>query len=252
MTREGFLPGSDPVERMRRSLERYGKKKSVKAILIKINSPGGTVASSQELYRLIAEARARYQKPVIAFLGDVAASGGYYAACAADAIVADPGTLTGSIGVIFQTGQFDGLLKRFGVQFRTIKSGKFKDIGSSTRPMLPEEERILQEMISQAYEQFLEAVAKGRRMPSESVRPLADGRVYIGEQALRLGLVDSIGGFSEALERAKKLGGIEGEAKLLEEWDLKEEIFSELLKGATFLQGRLSPPSGLLYLWSGY
>jgi protease-4 len=166
--------------------------------------------------------------------------------------VADPGTLTGSIGVIFQTGQFDGLLKRFGVQFRTIKSGKFKDIGSATRPMLPEEERILQDMISQAYEQFLRAVAAGRRMPEEALRPLADGRVYLGEQALRLGLVDSIGGFSEALERAKKLAGIAGEAKLLEEWDLKEELFSELLKGASFLKGHLSPPSGLLYLWTAY
>lgn len=255
MNRDGgfFFGSSNMVERVEKDLERLAKKKQVKAIILRINSPGGTVASSQEIYRIIRQLKEKHKKPIVAFMGDVAASGGYYVASACDAIVAAPGTLTGSIGVIFQTMHYDQLAQRFGVHFNTIKSGKFKDIGNPARPMLPEERELLQNLISAAYDQFVQAISDGRKMPIEKVRELADGRIYIAEQAVNKGLIDSIGGFEDAVQKAKALGGIQGEHRFLEEGDLRETIFNEILKegGGSRMRRleQLLPLSGLLYVW---
>lgn len=254
MERRGVFFGESQVDKVKKTLEKMAKKNNVKAIILKINSPGGTVASCQEIVAQIEDVRQNYKKPVIAMLGDVAASGGYFVASAADAIVADAGTLTGSIGVIMQTGNFQGLMGRLGITFSTIKSGKFKDIGSPFRAMTEEERALLQNLINMAYGQFVQAVSDGRGIPADQVKTFADGRIFIGEEALKLKLVDSTGGFKEALNLAKKLGRIKGEPALLSDWDLKEEIIQELFPVKSLLpiwpMDKL--PSGLLYLWPGY
>ena len=144
----------------------------------------------------------------MAHLGDVAASGGYYLAAGCDKVVAHPGTLLGSIGVIFHTSNVEGLFKKIGIKSNVIKSGKMKDIGSSTRPMTAEERRLLQELIDNAYGQFFRAVAKGRNMPASKLKPLADGRIFTGEQALKKGLIDRLGDSQDAVLLAAELGGI--------------------------------------------
>lgn len=220
-----------------RSLRKMAERKEVKAIVLDINSPGGSIGSVQELYSLIGRIRRESKKPVVALLGDVAASGGYYVAAACDKVVAYPGTLVGSIGVIFQHGNIEGLLKKLGVQSGVIKSGKMKDIGSMTRPMTPEERALLQALIDDAYGQFVAAVAEGRRMPEGKVRPLADGRIFSGRQALEAGLVDKLGDHDDALMLAGELGGIAGRPRVVRE--------SDSLSGMlTMLESRLRGPFG--------
>jgi len=191
-----------------RKLEKLAKRKDVKAIVIKINSPGGSVGAVQELYTVMQRIRAEYGKPIVAHLGDVAASGGYYLAATCDKVVAHPGTLLGSIGVIFNNVNAEGLLAKVGVKSRVIKSGKMKDIGSMSRPMTQEEQDLLQALIDNAYGQFLGAVVKGRKLPEAQIRPLADGRIFTGEQGLENGLVDQLGDSYSAVLLAAKLGGI--------------------------------------------
>ncbi len=252
--RGGLFFGDSMVERINRNLEKMAKKNAVKAIILKINSPGGTVASCQEIVAQIRDLRQTYKKPIIAMLGDVAASGGYYIASACDLVVASSGTITGSIGVIFQAGQFEGLLRRLGISFATVKSGKFKDIGNPTRAMTLEERQLLQELINSAYNQFLQDVALGRHVTPEEVRPIADGRIFIGEEALRLHLIDSTGGFKEAQSLATKLGNIKGEPRLIWDGDLKEDFLSEFMpaKSTISILPKEMLPSGLLYIWTGY
>jgi len=250
MERRGGFSGGNMVDRVKKNLERFAKKKQVKAIILRINSPGGTVASSQAIYRSIGEIRRKYKKPIIALMGDVAASGGYYVASACDRIVAEPGTITGSIGVIFQTGDFHNLIKRFGIKFNTIKSGPYKDIGNPFRPMTKKEKRILQNMIDTAYDQFVQAVAQGRKMSPLDVRKIADGRIWLGEQAQRMKMIDNDAGMSGAINIAKDLGKIKGEPKLLWDWDIGKDFLTELLNINT--KANFLPPSGLLYLWTGY
>lgn len=191
-----------------RRIEKLAEKKEVKAIVLAINSPGGSVGAVQEVYGAIQRARREHKKPVVAHLGDVAASGGYYLAAACDKVVAHPGTLLGSIGVIFFNSNVQELLDKIGVKARVIKSGKMKDIGSSVRPMSEEERRLLQDLIDNAYGQFFRAVARGRSMPEERLRPLADGRIFTGEQSIEVGLVDQLGDSKAAIRLAADLGGI--------------------------------------------
>ena len=175
--------------------------KNIKSLLLDINSPGGTVASVQDIYNAVIYFKSQ-KKPVVALFRDVAASGGYYIATAADKIVAQPGTITGSIGVIMQGMNIAPLLEKFGVSVKPIKSAKHKDIGSPYRAMTEEEEQLLQDMINDTYAQFFEAVKKARPdIPEEKLRIYADGRVWTGSQAKALGFVDELGG----LETAKKL-----------------------------------------------
>jgi protease-4 len=205
-------------------LKTMAEKKEVKAIVLDINSPGGTVAAIQEIHSTLLKIKSEHKKPLVAMLGDVAASGGYYVASACDMIVSHPGTLTGSIGVIFNMGNVEGLFKKIGVKSETIKSGKFKDIGSITRQMTDEERKLLKDMIDDTYLQFISAVSSGRKIPIEKLNEIADGRIYTGTQAIESKLIDKLGDMQDAIDLAGKLGGIEGKPKVLREaisfdWD---------------------------------
>lgn len=188
----------------------------VKAILLRLETPGGGVAASQEIYARLAYLRDQKEIPIVASMGGVAASGGYYVALGADTIMANPGTLTGSIGVIAEFPTYGKLFEKIGINFEVIKSGKFKDTGSPHRPLTGEERQYLQSVIDDSYQQFLAAVVEERQIDVKKAELLADGRVYTGRQAQALGLVDLLGGMDQALKLAGELGGIEGEPRLVE------------------------------------
>jgi len=185
---------------------------AVKAVVLRINSPGGSAAASQAIYKEIQ--RLAECKPVVVSMADVAASGGYYVACPADVIFANPATITGSIGVIFETLNFYEFMEKYGLGSETIKSGKYKDTGSPFRPMRPDERALLKETLMGVYDQFVRDVAQARGMDEANVKKLADGRIYTGEQALAAGLIDELGNFYDAVDEAAKQGGIEGRPKL--------------------------------------
>ncbi|MBU6450840.1 MAG: signal peptide peptidase SppA [Cyanobacteria bacterium REEB67] len=187
-----------------KDLRKALKNDKIKAVLLRVNSPGGTVPTSQELYQAVIDLKKK-GKPVVVSMGDVAASGGYYVACAADRVVANPGTLTGSIGVIINLINFKGLADKVGVTPAVIKSGEFKDIASPYRPMTPAEHDILQALIMDSYDQFTTAVSEGRKLPIETVKKIADGRIYSGRQAQKLGLVDELGSYSDAVAALQKI-----------------------------------------------
>lgn len=180
----------------------------VPVVLLNINSPGGTASASQSIYDELQRLKKDQNVKVVATMGDLAASGGYFIACAADEIVANPATLTGSIGVIMHNQNLQGLMGKLGVQNSVIKSGAHKDIMSPFRPITPDERQILQGIIDDTYAQFLEAVSTGRKLPVSQVRPLADGRIYTGRQALKVHLVDKLGNYTVAVEEARRLGNL--------------------------------------------
>jgi protease-4 len=180
---------------------------SVRAVVMRINSPGGVVAPTQEVHDAILRLR-QAGKPVVASLGAVAASGGYYIAVAANQIYASPGTLTGSIGVIMQLANFEQLMKKVGVDYVVVKAGQFKDIGNVGRPMSPDERRVLQALLDDVHGQFIGAVATGRKLEREDVVRFADGRVFSGAQAKELKMVDELGGLEDAVLAAGKLAGL--------------------------------------------
>jgi protease-4 len=182
---------------------------SVKSIVLRIDSPGGAVGPSQEIYR---EIRKTIEvKKVIASLGSIAASGGYYIAAAADGIVSNPGTITGSIGVILGYTNFEALFEKIGLSPVVIKSGEYKDMASPVRKMTDAERKLLQDFSDNVHTQFIDDVAQGRNMPSSQVREIADGRIFSGEKAKALGLVDRLGNLEDAIEWAGRLGGIKGD-----------------------------------------
>jgi protease IV len=223
----------------------------VKAIVVRIDSPGGGVAPSQEIYNAVRRVRKEKNKAVIASMGTVAASGGYYIAVGTDRILANPGTLTGSIGVIMQVANFEELLEKIGVRSIVVKSGKFKDVGSPFRPMQDEERKLLQSVMNDVHRQFIDAVAEGRSLDLTEVEQLADGRVFTGKQAKSILLVDDIGDLQDAIKLAGELGGIEGEPRVMEM--SKPFSFRDLLQGTflgnvrSFATAPFSMP--LLYLW---
>lgn len=202
------LTGGSSTDQTMEDLARATKDTGLKAVVLRVDSPGGSPAASQELYSQIRRLRESGKK-VVASFGDVAASGGYYAAAAADKIVADPSTLTGSIGVISTVPNLQDLYEKIGYRQQVFKSGPHKDMLSPDRPITLEEEQIIKEIIDETYEQFIQAVAEGRSIPEDQVRRLADGRVYTGSQAKQLGLVDELGGLHEAVALAGTLAGIE-------------------------------------------
>jgi len=210
-----FGDGSAGSEYVVGLLERARKDGSVKSVVVRINSPGGSAAGSQEIYQEVNKVR-RSGKKVTVSMGDVAASGGYYIACAADRIYAQPSTLTGSIGVIMATADVHELLGKLGIDLGSIKSGKHKDMGTFTRPMTPDERRIAQDLISDVFDQFVADVSKGRKLDKGEVKKLADGRVYTGRQALKLKLIDRLGGLEDALRAAADDAGIKGEFDVVE------------------------------------
>ncbi len=201
-------------------------KKEVKAIVLDINTPGGSVGAVQEIYSAIKRAKAETKKPFIARFGDVSASGGYYVASACDLIVAHPGTITGSIGVIFSVSNFEGLMKKVGFRNEVVKSGKFKDMGSPMREMTQEERKMLQAMIDDSYEQFVAAVSEGRKMPVEKVKLLADGRIYTGRQAKDVGLVDRLGDLQDAVDAAGEMSGLGRNPRVLTDTDPLDSLLS--------------------------
>jgi protease-4 len=208
-------------------LKDYVKDLSVKAIVLRIDSPGGAVAPSQEIYEEVRKAVSK--KTIVVSMGSIAASGGYYIASPATRIIANPGTLTGSIGVIMEIPNMEGLMNKIGVKTEVIKSGKHKDIASVFRGINKEEREILQTVLDNVHEQFINAVSEGRNMLREDVLRIADGRIYTGEQALKAGLIDELGNLEDAVKAAAKLSGIKGEPSVVS----KEEKFSliSLLRG---------------------
>lgn len=213
-------------------LKKFGDSPSVKAIVLRIDSPGGGVVPSQEIHDAVKRVRNKNNKAVIASMGTVAASGGYYIAAATDRIIANPGTLTGSIGVIMELANLEGLLKKIGVETVVVKSGRYKDIGSPFRKMNVEDRRILQSVMDDVHTQFIEAVAEGRSLDVTDVQPLADGRIFTGRQAKDAKLVDELGDLDDAIRLAADLAGIEGEPKVVEprkRFSLWELIESRLL-----------------------
>jgi len=194
-------------------LIKFKKNRRVRGIVLRIDSPGGGVAPAQEIYEEVG--KIKREKKVVASIESVGASGGYYIACAADRIVANPGTITGSIGVITEFVNVEQLLQKIGIKSFVVKSGRHKDIMSPTREPTEEDKKILQEVIDDIHNQFIDAVADGRKLDREKVAQLADGRIFSGQQARDLGLVDSLGNFQDAVALAAKLAGIEGEPSIV-------------------------------------
>jgi protease-4 len=221
---EGILLSSEHVVE---ELNEYADDSSVKAIVIRIDSPGGGVVASQEIYNAVRNAK-KEGKKIIVSMGSVAASGGYYVAAAADKIVANPGTLTGSIGVKMEFANVEKLLEKIGVKGMVVKAGEFKDIGSPYRDMTAQEKKLLQDVIDDVHSQFIKAVAEGRNLPEADVRAIADGRIFTGQQALALKLVDQLGDLGDSIRLAGSMAGIKGRPKVVEK--RKKIPFLEYLK----------------------
>lgn len=210
-----LLSSSSSTDQTMRALERAEKDRSIDAVVIRIDSPGGSAAASQELHAQVLRLK-QAGKKVVASFGDVAASGGYYVGVAADRIVAQPATVTGSIGVIAQVPNLEELYRKIGMSEQIFKSGPHKDMMSPSRPVTPEEAQIMQGIVDDTYNQFVEAVATGRHLPQDKVRLLADGRIYTGAQARELQLIDELGGLRDAINLAAKLAGIKEEPQVIE------------------------------------
>lgn len=221
----GIIKSSDDILKQ---LYEFGNDKKVKAVIVRIDSPGGAVGPSQEIYSEIMKIKKK--KPVVASIGTLGASGGYYIASGATKIVANPGSITGSIGVIIQFYNFHQLLSKFGIKGNTVKSGQFKDTGSPMRDMTKEEVAYIQSVIDDVHNQFVESVALGRNLKKEVILPIADGRIITGKLAKELKLIDETGNFNDAINFAKKLANIEGEPKLVYA-KRKKNTLLELLGG---------------------
>lgn len=212
-----------------RQLKKYRENRSIKAIVFRVESPGGGVAASQEIYEEVKKTR-ESGKPIVVSMGAVAASGGYYVSCGATKIVANPGTLTGSIGVIFEFLHFSELMKKLGIDESTFKSGKLKDSGSPFRKVTPEEKEYFQGLITDVYDQFVDVVAKERKLSVSYVKKYADGRVFTGRQAKQYGFVDTLGTLEDAISIAAKLADIQGKPRVVKEYRRKtlfERVFGD-------------------------
>jgi len=207
---KGMIVGS---EKIIEQLIAYREDRAVKAIVLRIDSPGGPVVPAEEIHQEVM--KTRKHKKVVASMGGVAASGGYYIASGADAIIANPGTITGSIGVIIQSSNVEGLMKLIGLKTYTFKSGEHKDLLSPFREPTAADQEIVMGVIESVHDQFVEVVARGRNMDVAGVRKLADGRIFSGRQAKELGLVDHLGNFRDAIDLAAEMGGIRGKPNVI-------------------------------------
>lgn len=252
---EGVIFDSKTVNEQ---LKMYADDSRVRAILIRMDTPGGGVAASQEISDQVKWLRNQKKKTVVISMGSVGASGGYYIACAADRIYANPGTVTGSIGVIAEWVNYGNLLKWAQMQPQVIKSGEFKDVGSPTREITPKEREYLQGLINQMYEQFVSAVADGRKdiLTRDRIKQLADGRVYTGEEALREKLIDGLGNYDSVLKATAELVGIKGEPQVVTPPKPRRGSILDLLTstdvGEIVSRNTLQPPGAALqfeYLW---
>jgi protease IV len=211
-------------------LEEFGKDDSITAIVLRIDSPGGGVAASQEIYDAVVELKKN--KKIVVSMGSVAASGGLLIACAADKIVANPGTITGSISAIMQFANFEELLKKVGLKSSVVKSGKYKDIGSPFREMTPEEQKIIQDLIDDIFNQFVDVIVRDRKLSREQVISIADGRVFSGRKAKEYGLIDSLGDMNTAAKLAIKLAGKDGKYDLVYPREKRLTLFDYLMQSA--------------------
>jgi protease-4 len=207
---QGIIADAKPIISQ---LKKFRKNEDIKAIVLRVDSPGGGVGPSQEIYSEVK--KTTREKKVVASMGAIAASGGYYVAAAADHLMANPGTITGSIGVVMEFANVEELFRKIGVSAYVIKSGEYKDVGSPLRKMTPEERKLLQGFIDDVHQQFVTAVAEGRKMPEEQIWAIADGRILSGAQAQKLGLLDSLGNIEDAIALAAELGGIKGEPSVV-------------------------------------
>jgi protease-4 len=246
---EGVIMDADePVEQLRT----FAENEAIRAILIRIDSPGGAVVPSQEIYDEVKKIRAEGRQKIVVSMGAVAASGGYYIASASDRIIANPGTLTGSIGVILEMPNFEGLMKKIGVESTVIKSGAHKDLISPFRKLGEPEREILQRVMDDVHDQFIQAVADGRGLEKTTVAAIADGQVFTGRQAKDKGLVDEIGSFEDAIKLTGELAGIIGRPVVVE----PKRRFSLTDFISTIFRGRLGvltdpiPAIRLNYLWT--
>jgi protease-4 len=239
-------------------MKMYADDSRVPAILLRIDSPGGGVAASQEIHDQVKWLRQEKKKKIVVSMGSVAASGGYYIACAADHIVANPGSITGSIGVIAEYVNYGNLLKWAQLEAEVLKSGEFKDTGSPTRPLTPKEREYLQGIINQLYGQFVNAIIEGRgdRLTRERLMQLADGRVYTGEEALKEKLIDEIGNYEAALRITARMAGIEGDPYVVTPPKPRRITILDLLTksdlGGLVSEGKLQVPGDTLqfgYIW---
>ncbi len=235
-----------------RQLAKYRDADHIRGIVVRIDSPGGGVAPSQEIYDAVLRVKAS-QKKIYASMGSVAASGGYYIASAADTIFANPGTLTGSIGVIMAFSNVEELIEKVGIRPEVIKSGKFKDAGSPVKPLSKEDRELLQRLVDDVQEQFIEAVSEGRQMPPEDVQKVADGRVFTGRQALEMNMVDRLGGLQDSIEHLAEQVGIQGTPKVVQETE-KVHLLDWLMQAAFYRELKSSFTAeripSLQFLWT--
>lgn len=246
----GFISDSREVVRQ---IRKFREDDSIHGIILRIDSPGGAVAPSQEIYREVLRTRKSGAKKIFVSMGTVAASGGYYIAAPADRIFANPGTLTGSIGVVMAFTNLEGLMGKIGLRPEIVKAGKFKDTGSPARKMRPYERKYLEKVVGDVHKQFIAAVAKGRHLSLAKTRKLADGRIFTGRQAVGLKLVDQLGGLEDTIEAMGKLLGAEGRPRVVQEspdpglvdWLLRSKVAAQI-KTSLLTSGF----PGLHFLWT--
>lgn len=226
--------------------QKYEKNDKVKGFILRINSPGGAVGPSQEMYSYIKH----MEKPVYVAMRSLAASGGYYVAAAADKIYALPGTITGSIGVIIKFPNFKELYKKIGIDITTIKSGKFKDIGSSSRELTEDEKELLQQTIDEVYQQFVQDILSTRPVDNETLLQYADGRILVGSFAKKINLVDELGTYLDAFEQMKKDYDFKDATIYI--YEDKKTFFEKLLENVTYFKNKFDTSSYLFYLYEGY
>ena len=238
-------------ELLLQQIDQFRKQKSVKAVILRVDSPGGGVGPSQEIYEELKRLAA--EKPLVVSMGSVAASGGYYIAVAAQRIFANPGTITGSIGVIMSFPDYQELMGKVGVKTEVVKSGRFKDIGSSTRDFSAEDRALLQGLIDDVHLQFIEAVSAGRKIPVEQLLPLVDGRIFTGRQALEEGLIDELGSLPDAVRYTAQLIGAGDDPELLYPDEQPAGLWERYLNSAVTRLGfdlKLNSPVGPQFIWS--
>jgi protease-4 len=224
---EGVIADSREITEQ---IDDFSRDDAILAVVLRIDSPGGGVAPSQEIYKAVHELRKK--KKVVASMGSIAASGGYLIAVAAERIVANPGTITGSISAIMHFADIQELMKKVGVRSSVVKSGKFKDIGSPARKMTSEEQQLIQGIVDDLYDQFAQIISDNRKIPLEKVRIIADGRIFSGRQALQLKLVDDLGGLNDSILLAGKLAGIEGKPEVIYATKKKTNFLKYLIETA--------------------
>lgn len=243
---EGVISDPDPIVKQ---IKEFREDDNIAAIVLRVDSPGGLVAPSQEIYEAIKKVR-KEGKPVICSMGAVAASGGLYVACAADSILADPGTITGSIGVIMEFPNAEVLMKKIGVSMSVVKSAEHKDIGSFWREMTPDEKKLLQATVDDVFDQFVDVVAKERRLSHADVLDIADGRILSGREAKDIKLVDRLGTYEDAVTLAASMGGIKGPPKLARPRKRRATLFDVFQSTSTLLNPLTSSYPKIEYRWA--